>query len=203
MKEQIFVTGIGTEIGKTICAAVITKSLKADYWKPVQSGDLHATDSMRIYNLLQGDVIIHPERHKLKLAASPHKSASLENISIAISGFELPKTNNALVVEGAGGLFVPLNDTCFMIDLIQTLAIPTALVVKDYLGCINHTLLSINAIKHRNIPLKYLVLNGNIDSDSERVILQHTPKDTKVVRIPQLSMVSAETIRNIANSLTL
>lgn len=199
MKEQIFVTGIGTEIGKTVCSAILTQYLKADYWKPVQSGDLHATDSMRMYDLLEGDVTIHPERYKLKLAASPHKSASLENISILLKDFEIPNTTNHLVIEGAGGLFVPLNDRCYIIDLIQTLTIPAALVIKDYLGCINHSLLSINAIKQRKIDLKYLIFNGDMDPDTERVISLHVPAHTQIIHIPQLEAVTPETVKNITD----
>ncbi|MGJ1324670.1 dethiobiotin synthase [Sphingobacterium faecium] len=203
MKEQLFITGIGTEIGKTICAAVLTQYLKADYWKPIQSGELHATDSMRIYDLLQGDVVIHSERYKLKLAASPHKSAALEAVSIALADFEIPTTDNHLVIEGAGGLFVPINDNHFMIDLIQSFAVPVALVVKDYLGCINHTLLSINAIKQRNLHLKYILFNGGIDPDSKKVISQHIPSDTRVIHIPHLSAITAQAISNLAHGLTL
>lgn len=199
MKEQIFVTGIGTEIGKTVCSAILTQHLKADYWKPVQSGDLHATDSMRIYDLLQGDVRIHPERYKLQLAASPHKSALLENTSISLEDFKIPETTNNLVVEGAGGLFVPLSDSCYIIDLIQALTIPVALVIKDYLGCINHSLLSINAIKQRNIDLKYLIFNGGIDTDTERVISLQIPEHTQIIHIPQLETVTAEAVRKITD----
>lgn len=202
MKEQVFVTGIGTGIGKTVCSAILTQYLKADYWKPVQSGDLHATDSMSIHELLQGDVTIHPERYKLKLAASPHKSASLENISISLEDFKIPDTTNHLIVEGAGGLFVPLNDSCYIIDLIESLSIPIALVIKDYLGCINHSLLSINVIKQRNMDLKYLIFNGDIDPDTERVINLNLPAHTQIIHIPELEAVTAKAIRNITNHLT-
>lgn len=202
MKEQIFVTGIGTEIGKTVCSAILTQYLKADYWKPIQSGDLHATDSMRVYELLEGAVTIHPERHKLKLAASPHKSASLENTSISLEDFKMPETTNHLIIEGAGGLFVPLNDSCYIIDLIQSLTIPTALIIKDYLGCINHSLLSINALKQRNINLKYLIFNGDIDPDTERVIALQVPAHTQIIHIPQLKSVTAEAVKKITDRLT-
>ena len=202
MKEKIFVTGIGTGIGKTICSAILTHYLKADYWKPIQSGDLHATDSMRVNELLEGDVVIYPERHLLKLAASPHKSASLEDVTITLTDFEIPRTTNHLVVEGAGGLFVPLNDHCFIIDLIQCLAIPIALVVQDYLGCINHTLLSINAIKERNMKLKYLIFNGEIDPDTERVICLQAPLNTQIIHLPWLEAVTPEAVRNITDHLT-
>lgn len=201
MKESIFVTGIGTGVGKTICAAVLTQYWKADYWKPVQSGDLSASDSMTISHLLNGDVLIHPERYRLTFPASPHKSALRDGVSIQLTDFKLPITANHLVVEGAGGLLVPLNDEDSILDLIMSLDIPVALVVRDYLGCINHSLLSIEVLRNRHIPLKYLIFNGAIDIDSERVIRRSLTKDTKVLHIPELEVVTAIHIKNIADQI--
>ncbi len=201
MKESIFVTGIGTGVGKTICAAVLTQYWKADYWKPVQSGDLSASDSMTISHLLNGDVLIHPERYRLTFPASPHKSALRDGVSIQLTDFKRPVTANHLVVEGAGGLLVPLNDEDSILDLITSLNIPVALVVRDYLGCINHSLLSIEVLRYRHIPLKYLIFNGAIDIDSERVIRRSLTKDTKVLHIPELGVVTAIHIKNIADQI--
>ncbi|WP_270090425.1 dethiobiotin synthase [Sphingobacterium sp. SYP-B4668] len=201
MKESIFVTGIGTGVGKTICAAVLTQYWKADYWKPVQSGDLSASDSMTVSHLLNGDVLIHPERYRLTFPASPHKSALRDGVSIQLTDFKLPITANHLVVEGAGGLLVPLNDEDSILDLIMSLDIPVALVVRDYLGCINHSLLSIEVLRNRHIPLKYLIFNGAIDIDSERVIRRSLTKDTKVLHMPELEVVTAIHIKNIADQI--
>jgi dethiobiotin synthetase len=201
MKETIFVTGIGTGVGKTVCSAVLAQYWKADYWKPIQSGDLLASDSMTVRHLLDDQVVIHPERHRLILPASPHKSASCEGISIALADFELPVTSNPLIVEGAGGLLVPLNDQDRMLDLIEALGIPVALVVRDYLGCINHSLLSIEVLGYRNIPLRYLIFNGDMDADSERVIRLALPTYTQVLQIPELQQLSATHISNIADQL--
>lgn len=182
---KLFITGIGTEIGKTVCSAILVEHFKTDYWKPVQSGDLHYTDSNKIESWTD-NTLCHPETHRLQLAASPHQSAKAENIQISLDDFHLPDTQNSLIIEGAGGLMVPLSDDIFMIDLIEKLKLPTALVVRNYLGCINHTLLSIMALEQRNIKLEYLILNGEFPEDTERVICNYIKKETKIIRIPEV-----------------
>lgn len=182
---KLFITGIGTEIGKTVCSAILVEHFKTDYWKPVQSGDLHYTDSNKIEDWTD-NTLCHPETYRLQLAASPHQSAKAENIQISLDDFHLPDTQNSLIIEGAGGLMVPLSDDIFMIDLIEKLKLPAALVVRNYLGCINHTLLSIMALEQRNIKLEYLILNGEFPEDTERVICNYIKKETKIIRIPEI-----------------
>lgn len=201
MEKKLFITGIGTEIGKTVCSAILTKYFKADYWKPVQSGDLHYTDSMKITDWVGDEVYCHPETYRLKLAASPHQSAAAEGKLIRVKDFQLPETEKRLIIEGAGGLMVPLSDTEFMIDLIEKLNVPVALVVKNYLGCINHTLLSIMALKQRKIPLEYLIVNGSFPVDTERIIVNYTEQKTKLIRFPDLSAITKETVETQANNL--
>jgi dethiobiotin synthetase len=199
---QLFVTGIGTEIGKTVCSAILTKYFNADYWKPIQSGDLYFSDSMKIKDWVGEHVICHPETYRLQLAASPHQSAAEEGISIKVNDFKLPETQNNLIVEGAGGLMVPLSDGEFMIDLIEKLNIPVALVVRNYLGCINHSLLSIMVLNQRKINLKYLILNGNFPPDTERIICKNIQPETEVIRIPDIENISKENIESIIKQLT-
>ncbi|QOW09598.1 dethiobiotin synthase [Kaistella flava (ex Peng et al. 2021)] len=199
--KKLFVTGIGTGIGKTICSAILVEYLKADYWKPIQSGDLDQTDSMLVQSLVNNKITIHPERHRFKLAASPHKSAAQENISIHLEDFELPETENHLIVEGAGGLWVPLSDEVFMLDLIKKLKLPVVLVAKDYLGCINHTLLSIESLRKNSIPIAYFIFNGTFDEDTFRVIKKYLDEDTQILHIPNLKTIEPNTIREIANKL--
>jgi dethiobiotin synthetase len=201
MKETLFVTGIGTGVGKTICSAVFTTLLKADYWKPVQAGDLHQSDSKFIDSVTESNTKVHPERHRFVLAASPHKAASQEQVSVSLQDFRLPQTNGSLIVEGAGGLFVPLNEQECMIDLIIHLNIPVILVTRDYLGCINHTLLSIKALKAYGIPLRYLVFNGPFDLDSERVIRRFVGGETIIINIPHLDKLNQSTISAAAYQL--
>jgi len=133
-KKPLFVTGIGTDIGKTIVSAVIVEKLKADYWKPVQSGDLDKSDSLSVQNLISNSTTkIHPESYQLTQPFSPHKSAAIDGITIDPNTIHLPKTNNKLIVEGAGGLMVPLNNEFLIIDLIKKLDIEVVLVSQNYL----------------------------------------------------------------------
>ncbi|MEG1589809.1 dethiobiotin synthase [Chryseobacterium sp.] len=200
-QKKLFVTGIGTEIGKTVCSSILTKYFNADYWKPIQSGDLHFSDSMKINEWLGENVVIHPERYKLKLAASPHQSSAEEGILIKTKDFKLPETQNNLIVEGAGGLMVPISDEEFIIDLIKKLNLPVALVVKNYLGCINHTLLSLMALEQKNIKLEYLILNGDFPADTERVICKNIQQETKIIRIPDIEKITKENIERITKQL--
>ncbi|MBL0118041.1 MAG: dethiobiotin synthase [Saprospiraceae bacterium] len=159
LPSRIFVTGIGTGIGKTIVSGYLCGNFGYDYWKPIQSGDLENSDSIFITNNVT-EVIIWPERYKLTKPMSPHAAAEIDEVEINLIDFELPKSNN-LLVEGAGGLMVPLNDQDLMIDLIQYLRLPVVLVIRDYLGCINHTILSYEILKQRKIEICCVVFNGN------------------------------------------
>lgn len=202
MQKKLFVTGIGTEVGKTVCSAVLVQYFQADYWKPVQSGDLHYTDSMKIKDWAGDHVFCHPETYRLKLAASPHQSAAEENKLIRVDDFQLPPTSNPLIVEGAGGLMVPLSDKELMIDLIERLKLPVALVVRNYLGCINHTLLSIMALKERGLIIDTLILNGAFPPATEQIIINYTEKETKIIRLPDVHSITRENITAIAKQLT-
>lgn len=199
---KLFITGIGTEIGKTVCSAILVQYFKADYWKPVQSGDLHYTDMNKIETWTD-HTFCHPETYRLQLAASPHQSARVQNIQIRLDDFQLPETQNTLIVEGAGGLMVPLSNDIFMIDLIKKLQLSAALVVRNYLGCINHTLLSISALQQRNITLDYLIFNGEFPEDTERVILNFITKETKIIKIPEIKSLDKEHITAITKQLTI
>ncbi|SIS58687.1 dethiobiotin synthase [Chryseobacterium gambrini] len=200
-QKTLFVTGIGTEVGKTVCSAILTKYFEAEYWKPVQSGDLDYSDTMKIKDWVGEHTVCHPERYRFKLAASPHQSAKEEGILIDLNEFQIPKTQNYLIIEGAGGLMVPLNDDEFIIDLIEKLNVPAALIVKNYLGCINHTLLSVLVLNQKKIKLNYLILNGNFPPDTERVICENIPPETEIIRIPDLENITEESIENIAKQL--
>ncbi|MGV0752301.1 dethiobiotin synthase [Empedobacter brevis] len=198
MNKKLFVTGIGTGIGKTIVSAILTEALQADYWKPVQSGDLDRSDSELVKSLTSGNIIIHQERYQLELAASPHQSAKKENIEIKLTDFSLPVTSNHLIVEGAGGLFVPLNEKDFMLDVIQHLNLPAVVVSTNYLGCINHTLLTIEALKNRGILIDLFVFNGEFDEDTHQIILKHLPEDIEKIYLPKIHLLTKENLQKIA-----
>jgi dethiobiotin synthetase len=175
MSERYFITGIGTGIGKTIVSATLTEKLKADYWKPIQSGDLAQSDSLNIESLISNDQTkIHPETYRLNNPLSPHLSARLDGIEIKLSNFTLPETDNTLIVEGAGGLMVPLNNEELILDLIKHLDLEVILVSQSYLGSINHTLLTINTLKQHNIDIKGIIFNGETNFESEDYILKYT-----------------------------
>lgn len=173
--KNIFVTGIGTGIGKTIVSAILVEKLKADYWKPVQSGDLENSDTSKVKELVSNTITtFHPEAYRLTQPFSPHKSAAIDGITIEPEKILAPVTANWLIIEGAGGLMVPLNSHFLMIDLIKKLGAEVILVSQNYLGSINHTLLSIYTLKQQNIPVRAIIFNGPRDLSSEDYILGYT-----------------------------
>jgi len=173
--KSYFVTGIGTNIGKTIVSAILTEALEADYWKPIQAGDLEYTDSFKVKDLISNSTTkIHPEAYRLNKPMSPHAAAKLDNITIDLEKIELPKTTNNLIIEGAGGLMVPLNDNELIIDLIQKLDAEVILVSQNYLGSINHTLLSLESLKVRKLKVKGIIFNGNPNLETENYILNYS-----------------------------
>jgi len=177
--KPLFITGIGTGVGKTYVSAHLVEMMQADYWKPIQSGDLEATDTMKVRNMVKNPIsVFHPEAYRLTQPFSPHKAAALDGIVIDPNKIILPKTQNQLIIEGAGGLMVPLNNTFLMIDLIRQLQAEVVLVVMHYLGSINHTLLSIEMLKNKNLPINCVVFNGIKEAYSESVIKKRYPKLT-------------------------
>lgn len=169
--KRYFVTAIGTDSGKTVVSAVLCRALGADYWKPVQSGA--PADSDTVQALCPG-VVVHPEAYRFSMPASPHAAAAAEGRHIAPEHMQLPITSNSLVIEGAGGCMVPLNDQQFMIDLQPRFQAEVVLVANLYLGSINHTLLTWHLLKDREYPVAGIIFNGAANPESERIILQHT-----------------------------
>lgn len=171
---KIFITGIGTDVGKTIASAIITESLEADYWKPIQAGDIDNSDSHKLQNLISNPKTkIHSNSYLLQTPASPHLAASLDGITIDITEIKEPKTKNHLVIEGAGGILVPINDTETIADLIQK-DYKVILVSRHYLGSINHTLLTIEALQNRKLIVSGIIFNGDLNKSTEEIILQKT-----------------------------
>lgn len=171
---KLFITGIGTDVGKTIASAIITESLQADYWKPIQAGDLENSDSHKIKSLLSNQkTVLHPNGYQLQTPASPHLAAQLDGIVIDLNKITEPVTANHLVIEGAGGVFVPLNDNDSVIDLIQP-DYKVIVVSRHYLGSINHTLLTIEALKNRKVNIAGIIFNGEENKSSEAIILNRT-----------------------------
>jgi dethiobiotin synthetase len=196
--KKIFVTGIGTDIGKTVVSAVLVEALKADYWKPVQTGSFFSRDTVEVKRIISNTKSqFHPESYLLKQPMSPHAAAELEGVEIHMDQINLPQTTNHLVIEGAGGLMVPLNRNHFMIDLIQKFDAEVILVVKNYLGSINHTLLSIDVLKSRGLKIMGIVINEEPHALSENIILQYS--GLKLLgRIEKEGMIKKDVIEKYA-----
>jgi dethiobiotin synthetase len=199
LNKPIFVTGIGTGIGKTIVSAVLVEKLKADYWKPIQSGDLDDTDTARVKKLVTNSIsFFYPEAYRLSQPFSPHKSAAIDGISIDPEKIVLRAINNNLIIEGAGGLMVPLNNKFLMIDLIRQLNAEVILVSQNYLGSINHTLLSVYALQHENIPVKGIIFNGPKDIYSKDFILEYSGLEL-LGHIPEYNVLDKKAIIDAGN----
>jgi len=168
-----FVTGIDTDSGKTLVSAILCEALEADYWKPLQAGAPKDSDTVR--GLLSNRrSTIHSETFFLTTPASPHAAAKIDGIEIEVSKFTKPRTTNNLIIEGAGGCLVPLNDNEFVIDLATNFQAQVVLVADLYLGSINHTLLTCRELASRKLNVKGIIFNGPSNAESERIILHHT-----------------------------
>jgi len=171
---KLFITGIGTDVGKTITSAIVTQALEADYWKPIQAGDLDNSDSLKVkFQISNPKSQIFENSYKLNTPASPHLAAAIDGITIDLKQIKVPSTDNHLVIEGAGGLLVPLNDNDTIIDLIKP-DYKIILVSRHYLGSINHTLLSFEALKSRNLKVAGIIFSGDENKATEEIILNKT-----------------------------
>ncbi len=176
--KKIFITGIGTEVGKTIASAIVVESLQADYFKPIQAGDLDFSDTDKVKQLVSNSKsVFHPNSYALHTPMSPHAAAEIDNISIKINEITLPKTDNDLVIEGAGGLLVPLNDKDTIIDLIKP-DYKVIVVSRHYLGSINHTLMTIQMLQNKGFT-PFVIFNGTQHKTTEDIIKKMT--DVKVI----------------------
>lgn len=194
---RIFITGIGTDVGKTVAAAIVTQALEADYWKPIQSGDLHHTDTHKVQNMVSNSkTVFHTESYAFTTPASPHYSAALENETIDLKKIKTPKTKNNLVVEGAGGLLVPLNDSQTIANLIDPNDV-VIVVSRHYLGSINHTLLTLESLAHRKITIGGIIFNGAENTATESIITSKT-KVNVIGRIEDEPYINSHVINEYA-----
>lgn len=195
-----FVTAIHTDSGKTLVSAILCEFLHADYWKPVQAGD--PTDSETIRRLVSNsDIVVHAEGFRLKTPASPHGAAKIEGVKINLRDFRLPAVERRdLIVEGAGGCLVPLNDKDFVIDIAAAFDCHVILVSNIYLGSINHTLLTFEELKRRNLKVVGIIFNGPANEETENIILHHTQLPC-LLRVRPEKEISAETVKHYAKKL--
>jgi dethiobiotin synthetase len=170
---RIMVAGIGTGVGKTVVSAILTTLLNGDYWKPIQCGDEETSDSATMRRWLDTTKhVIHSPAYSLKAPLSPHHAARLENTSIRLDAIALPQTTRPLIIEGVGGIFVPLTSNILSIDLFKSWDCKWVIVSKHYLGSINHTLLTIEILKQFCLPILGIIFNGKHYQDSEEAILE-------------------------------
>ena len=182
MSEQFFVTGTDTGVGKTVVSALLCASLEATYWKPIQTGTREGTDTKTVLQLaeLPRERII-PEVYRFAPPVSPHLAAKLAGVRIALDKIRLPQTAKSenIIVEGAGGVLVPINERYLMVHLMKRLKLPVVLVSRTSLGTINHTLLSLAALRSARIAVRGVVLVGKENRENRRAIEQYG--DVKVV----------------------
>jgi len=195
-----FITAIGTDSGKSLFSAIICEALEADYWKPIQAGYPRDTDYVGgLLSNLKSDLI--PEKYVLNTPASPHYAAEIDKVKLEVADFDIPKTNNShLIIEGAGGILVPINEKEFVIDFPQNWQIPVIIVANLYLGSINHTLLTINELKRRGIEVEGIVFNGPSNPASEDIILKHSGYPC-LLRIEDEKEINHAVVRKYADQL--
>ena len=182
--KTYFVTGISTEVGKTMASAILVEALQADYWKPIQAGELDHSDTHKVERLVSNKQSkFHPNSFALKTPMSPHAAAEIEGVSITLKDIKAPKTKNHLVIEGAGGLLVPINNTQTILNLIK-LEYHVIVVSRHYLGSINHTLLTVNLLKEKGFQVS-LIFSGNEHKTTEAII-------KKMTKVPIIGRIDEE-----------
>jgi dethiobiotin synthetase len=201
--QGFFVTGTDTDVGKTVVSAWLVGQLGACYWKPVQAGSEPETDSKIVQRLsgVSPDRIL-PEAYVLAEPIAPHEAARRERITVEMAKLSPPSCDRPLVVEGAGGLMVPLNDKSFVIDLAHELELPLILVARSTLGTINHTLLSLEAIRRRGLPIAGVVVNGP-ETPHNRAAIERYGQVEIIAEIPWLDEVTPAALRAIEPELDL
>ncbi len=199
--KSFIVAGIGTDTGKTVISAILCKALNADYWKPVQAGDLNNTDSHKIAKWAP-ETNIHPEAYRLTEPMSPHAAAAIDQLTIDEANLSIPKTNNTLIVELAGGLMVPLRDDFVNIDLVKKMDLPVILVANYYLGSINHTLLTLNLLKSHSIPVFGIIFNGDKNPSSFDVIQKRSGLKC-LLEVDKEELITPEIIEKYASKIQL
>ena len=201
--KKFIVTGIGTDIGKTVVSSILAEALKATYWKPVQAGDLDNSDSIKIKKWCSESVQVLPEVFRLSQPLSPHSAAEIDNIKITANDLVLPEVDGNFILEGAGGIMVPLNqEGLLFVDLIPMWNLPVILVSRHYLGSINHTLLTAEILQNRGTKIEGVIFVGDENKSTESIILSKT-KLKLIARIPIAEEITSEFIKDQAKKISL
>jgi len=191
--KQFIITGIGTDVGKTVVSSIVSEALQATYWKPVQAGDLDNSDSIKVERLTK-NVTVLPEAFRLSEPMSPHAAAKLDGIEITLENLNLPSVSGNFIVEGAGGIMVPINSKGFLyVDAFAEWKLPAIVVSRHYLGSINHTLMTIEILNNRGIEIEGIIFVGDEHPTTEEAILSNTGLRL-IARIPLAKEVNQEFI---------
>lgn len=201
--KKFIVTGIGTDIGKTVVSSILAEALKATYWKPVQAGDLDNSDSIKIKKWCSESVQVLPEAFRLSQPLSPHSAAEIDHLKITANELVLPQVDGNFILEGAGGIMVPFNqEGLLFVDLIPIWNIPVILVSRHYLGSINHTLLTAEILQNRGVKIEGVIFVGDENKSTESIILSKT-KLKLIARIPIAEEITSEFIKDQAAKISL
>lgn len=200
MYNRYFVSGIGTDVGKTVASAILCKALNAAYWKPVQSGTVVGSDKHTIRELCGASQIIYPECFALREPLSPHTAARIDGVSISVDSIELPEHQGPLIIEGAGGLMVPITRDFLYYEWIKQQRIPVILVSRHYLGSLNHTLLSLDFLKNQNMETLGVLFIGK-DNDYNESLICERYSVRNLGNIPEVNTVNATFIQSYADEL--
>ncbi len=185
MTHTYFVTGIGTDVGKTVASAILTEALEADYWKPIQAGDLSNSDTHKVARWVNNpETKFFDSAFNLKTPMSPHAAAEIDGVTLSKSKVKRPKTSKNLVIEGAGGLLVPISNTQTIADLISKKD-RVVVVSRHYLGSINHTLLTIESLRAKGLEVFGIIFNGPSTKTTEDII-------TKMTKVPVIGRIENE-----------
>jgi len=200
MSRKFFVSGIGTDVGKTVASAILCKALQAAYWKPVQSGTLLGSDKDTIRHLCGADQVIYEESYALQEPLSPHTAARIEAVSIDTQSISIPEHQGTLIIEGAGGLMVPMTRDVLYSDWIKEKKLPVILISRHYLGSINHTLMSLDVIKNAGISLVGILFIGK-DNDHNEALICDRYAARNLGNIPEATVVNSTFVQIYAEEL--
>ncbi|RAU21366.1 dethiobiotin synthase [Paramagnetospirillum kuznetsovii] len=193
--KGVFVTGTDTDVGKTLVSAWLARNWNTDYWKPIQTGLADGADSVTVARLAP-HVVVHPPAVELQAPLSPHEAAKRENRRIDLSSLNLPATDRPLVVEGAGGVMVPINEVALMVDLMVKLNLPVVVVARSGLGTINHSLMTLEMLRRRHVPVLGVVMNGQ-RNPANRQAIEHFGGVQVLAEIQPLPVVSESMLASL------
>lgn len=198
---KLFISGTDTDIGKTVVSSMLVSGLKAGYWKPIQAGRVPSTDTEFVKKITRlPNSHFYEEAYNLTEPMSPHAAAEIDEITIHLNSIKLPDFHQShLIIEGAGGLMVPINDKEYVIDLIKHVGVPTLLVAKSGLGTLNHTLLSLEALRKRNIEIFGVILVGDKHTSNENAIRKYGELD-QLFSMNTLQVISSDSLKNEYNN---